>query len=348
MKKENGVLTEVTIEDLEILKTNPKKFWEGVETIGKLAFSNYCKHNIEEIEIPDSVKSIERFAFYECDVLKKVILPKNLKTIEKNTFYGCLSLEEIEIPKSVEDIEMFAFYVCVNLKNVNIAYDSRLKTIQYAAFDGCEKLTEITFPYNINYIAEGAFHFCFNLNKIEFTNRIPNIDLGAFEHQNINVRFDNRNRKMSPNTLAVMFKDGKLKEKFKDEAYYQVEDVLKFVPSTIYNNSLKKYVNFCSQIGALEPKSTSLELNGNSVPASNLAYYFLKEANERNNLSYRALPLDNKYLEEQNYNENFLRYLINEENWSDIKIDQNFLSKVTERFAECEKTALNEESESSI
>ncbi len=42
MNKENGVLTDVGKEDIELLNSNPKKFWEGVAVIGDNAFFN-CK-----------------------------------------------------------------------------------------------------------------------------------------------------------------------------------------------------------------------------------------------------------------------------------------------------------------
>lgn len=38
MEKKDGVLTDVTEDDLELLKSNPKEFWKGVTKIGEYAF----------------------------------------------------------------------------------------------------------------------------------------------------------------------------------------------------------------------------------------------------------------------------------------------------------------------
>ena len=42
MIKEGNVLVRVEYEDIELLNNNPKKFWKGVASIGKSAFSD-CK-----------------------------------------------------------------------------------------------------------------------------------------------------------------------------------------------------------------------------------------------------------------------------------------------------------------
>ena len=46
MKKENGVLIEVTDKDIKLLYRNPKKFWEGVTSIGSIAFAK-CDSLVE-------------------------------------------------------------------------------------------------------------------------------------------------------------------------------------------------------------------------------------------------------------------------------------------------------------
>lgn len=69
MEVENGKLTKVTEEDLELLEKNPDEFWKGVNAIGNYAFKD-CQE-IKNIDIPKSVKEIGMFAFWRCFNLKK-------------------------------------------------------------------------------------------------------------------------------------------------------------------------------------------------------------------------------------------------------------------------------------
>lgn len=88
---------------------------EGVTTIGENAFfglynvtdvylpstlENICTQsfvgtNIEELYLPDSVSSIENYAFNHCENLRVVKLPENLKELNQNVFCMCVSLEAL-------------------------------------------------------------------------------------------------------------------------------------------------------------------------------------------------------------------------------------------------------------
>ena len=86
----------------------------GVETIGYLAFGTNAPLNVafftfENITIPDSVKTIEPYAFGYCTSLKKVTFGSGIETIGYDAFSNCTSLE-ITIPDSVTTIGDYAFY----------------------------------------------------------------------------------------------------------------------------------------------------------------------------------------------------------------------------------------------
>lgn len=80
---------------------------EGIEIISASAF-DMC--DAESIVIPNSVKSIEFFAFGGCTNLKSVKLPEGLKVIEAYAFAFCEELGPVIIPRSVESIGLDAFY----------------------------------------------------------------------------------------------------------------------------------------------------------------------------------------------------------------------------------------------
>lgn len=78
---------------------------EGLETLGGF---NYTP--ISEITIPDSVQTIDKECFYECDKLESVNMGSGVKTIGYMAFRRCSSLKSIYIPDSVQSVGEGAFY----------------------------------------------------------------------------------------------------------------------------------------------------------------------------------------------------------------------------------------------
>ena len=63
-------------------------------------------------QVPDSVTSIEEWAFYERTSLTEVTVPDSVTSIGKWAFDGCRSLTKITIPDSVTSIGDNAFDAC--------------------------------------------------------------------------------------------------------------------------------------------------------------------------------------------------------------------------------------------
>ena len=103
------------------------------------AFYN-CK-NLTNVEIPNSVTSIDEGAFDSCTSLTNVTLSNNLTIIEKNVFQNCTSLTNIEIPDSVTDIYELAFSNCLSLTSITIS--KNITHINHFAFSKCESLNTV-------------------------------------------------------------------------------------------------------------------------------------------------------------------------------------------------------------
>lgn len=124
---------------------------EGIEELGNSAMSGsmikdvwcpislrkvgegaFYESNVEHIDLPNSVESIERVAFLYCRNLKTLTLPKYLKKIPEMMCDYCTSLTEIRIPATVTAIDSHAFESCDALATViaesrqPIAIDKRL------------------------------------------------------------------------------------------------------------------------------------------------------------------------------------------------------------------------------
>jgi len=68
--------------------------------------------------IPNSVTSIEWYAFYSCTSLTSVTIPNSVTSIGWYAFYSCTSLTSVTIPNSVTSIGGYVFYSCTSLTGV--------------------------------------------------------------------------------------------------------------------------------------------------------------------------------------------------------------------------------------
>ena len=68
-----------------------------------------------KIVIPDSVRSIGKWAFYGCKSLTSITIPESVTSIGDWAFSSCTSLTEITIPESVKSFGHNAFENCYKL-----------------------------------------------------------------------------------------------------------------------------------------------------------------------------------------------------------------------------------------
>ncbi len=98
---------------LVLVRANDKKqtsftINENARFISDNAF-NGCE-NLTNIEIPNSVVSIESYAFGFCSSLTSITIGNSVQFIGSYAFCGCQQLESIMIPRSVTKIEPDIFY----------------------------------------------------------------------------------------------------------------------------------------------------------------------------------------------------------------------------------------------
>ena len=109
-------------------------------SIGNGAFS-YCS-KLATVNIPDSVNSIGKEAFFGCYSLVSISLGNGLTAIQDQTFAHCSSLTDITVPDSVISIGDYAFNRCTSLASVAIG--SGVAAIGTNAFGSCASLTSLT------------------------------------------------------------------------------------------------------------------------------------------------------------------------------------------------------------
>lgn len=79
-----------------------------------------------------------------------VIIPDNVKKIASWSFYNCESLQEIQIPEGVTKIDYSAFCNCANLKSITIPSSMTWIDDVYGEESDCRSITNITYNGTIS------------------------------------------------------------------------------------------------------------------------------------------------------------------------------------------------------
>lgn len=126
-----------------------------VTAIGNSAFDiNENKRVIKSVVIPNTIKTIGKYAFLGCE-LTSIIIPKNVTYLGGGAFSFC-ELTTIDIPGSIEILRNMTFMYCRSLTTVNIGEGVRV--IEEQAFQGCTSLESISLPDSIERV-EGYLTF---------------------------------------------------------------------------------------------------------------------------------------------------------------------------------------------
>lgn len=118
---------------------------------------------IPEKILGDTVVGIDGNAFYENSVISTVSIPNTVKSIGEFSFFNT-NLLKIEIPSSVDNIGVGAFQDCKSLSNV--VFKSNIKTVPKQCFSGCTALNKVVLPDSVEYIGYNAFKNCTSLTYL--------------------------------------------------------------------------------------------------------------------------------------------------------------------------------------
>lgn len=121
---------------------------------------NYCaiKQGLStKFYKPTEKDAIPPYMFYRLNQLTKIQLPASIKKIDKFALTGCTALTECAIPEKVTSIGDYAFAQCEKL--TAMTFPSALGEIGAHVFEGCSALTTLSeFPQTLTDIGENAFY----------------------------------------------------------------------------------------------------------------------------------------------------------------------------------------------
>ena len=134
--------------------------------------------NLRSVVLPNTLKAIGRYAFYDCGFLETVVFNQGLETIDENAFNNCKSLETAVFKEGLETIGIRAFLECRNLVIKDLP--KSLVTIGNEAFRYCKVASYLNIPDNVETIGEGAFRDCSGVDSIVVGKSVTDLKNFAF------------------------------------------------------------------------------------------------------------------------------------------------------------------------
>jgi hypothetical protein len=164
----NSSVTSVTIPD-------------GVKRIGEFAF--YQCSNLTSVTIGDDVVSIGDAAFNDCPSLTSVSIPPGVTNIGAALFWGCVNLESVVLPAGMRSIPSRLFMDNRALRSITfmpnaaiagtVVIPESVTSIEDLAFWGCRSITNIIIPKSLVSVGSVAFAVCDTLENILFLGNVP-------------------------------------------------------------------------------------------------------------------------------------------------------------------------------
>lgn len=146
-----------------------------VTIIGKESLQ-YISDIVEQIQLPNTIKEFEQFAFANGEKLTYINIPDQVDTLPPYCFFDS-NISEINLNK-ITSIKSRAFQNCTKLKSIDL---KNITTLGERIFNNCISLKKINFPVNITKIPTGLFANCAKLENIDLPDTIEFIGKFAFD-----------------------------------------------------------------------------------------------------------------------------------------------------------------------
>ena len=91
---------------------------EGVETIANNAFDR--ARNLEEINLPNTLRQVQTCAFRECNALQQMEYPRGVTDIANATMENCNSMTSVTLPSTLTHLGSNVFARCTSLNDIYV------------------------------------------------------------------------------------------------------------------------------------------------------------------------------------------------------------------------------------
>lgn len=136
---------------------------DSFEYDGEAVYTNdkkrlvYCMSQETSFTIPEGVEVIGEMAFRGKKALKNVIIANSVKEIERDAFYDCDELDNVYVPAGVKVVRSYAFAECDKLKKITFA--GTPEKVGRHTFEDCDQLHDIIVPAGSSKFFRKELHF---------------------------------------------------------------------------------------------------------------------------------------------------------------------------------------------
>lgn len=161
---------------------------------------NRATSYITDVTIPNTVTSIENYAFQNCSSLTSITIPSGVANIGQYSFQNCSSLSTVNFPSGSLTIGSSAFYGLSSLSTVNVSSleDWFQKTFTLGTYDsstsgnplynqsatlyanGTAVTGHLSIPNSVTSIPDAQFNYYAKITSVNIHNSVTSIGTGAF------------------------------------------------------------------------------------------------------------------------------------------------------------------------
>lgn len=100
----------------------PDRYLKETESISDNSLTELAGRYVEYVILPDSVKELESYAFYNCRNLKSITVGKMLTVINNDAFMNCRNLDTVKIRADIKDKTGLKYILSQLNKNIEVLF----------------------------------------------------------------------------------------------------------------------------------------------------------------------------------------------------------------------------------
>ena len=145
---------------------------------------------ITSISLPETLQSINGYAFRNCSQLSEIVVPEGVTTVGEHCFENCTSLTSVSLPTTLKVLENHLFKNCNQLES--FVFQPTMEKVEEHCFDQCLSLKNLRFDDGTRSIAFSTVVSMFRDSPLENMYVGRNIDYTLIEGKEKEAPFYNR------------------------------------------------------------------------------------------------------------------------------------------------------------